>query len=426
MNQTAISIVRNTASTIVIRGLFGITRILLLLLIAKRFGPEDFGRLSLVLSLVEIVRVFADFGVDIVTIRRFSLNRLLSERLLGNALSLKLISATAGYVASIVVFWLVYHNPEGLELLLIVGTSLYTSLLMNAFVSYFQANLTMSSIIISSLASAISYISLTVIGLYNGWSLIYLSAIIPVSELINLLMTATIYGRISSVVLRLDKRIILSLLKEGLPVAIGGIAVVVYSRLDNLMLGWFLGERGVGQYAASFRITEPFSLIFSSLSLSLFASMSRIGKSSDSTDARKTIFNVVAAVSSLSLVAAIFISIFSKSILGLISHEYAASVIVLQILSFSMVFKAVNAQLTAFINSRGMFSLITLIAFINLAINVAMNLLMIPIYGIMGAAIAVIVTEALNTVIQSGTVIYLFKFSFRGFRNKWAIVTNRP
>lgn len=425
MKGKLIDIIRNTGSTIVIRGLFGITRIFLLLLIAKKFGPEGFGRLSLVLSLVEIVRVFADFGVDIVTIRRFSLNRLLSERLLGNTLALKLLTATAGYIISIITFWLIYHSTEGLKLLLIVGTSLYTSLLVNAFVSHFQANLKMSSIIISSLASSILYISLTVIGLYTGWSLAYLCAIIPMSEVINLLIIARVYSGAFKIRLRLDRKIVLSLLKESLPVAIGGIAVVVYSRLDNLMIGWFLGDRSVGEYAASFRLTEPFVLIFSSLSLSIFASMSRFGKSPDSTDTKQTIFKVVATVSGLSLIAAILLALFSKRIMGLISHDYAASVIVLQILSCSIVFKAVNTQLTAFINSRGRYSLITKIAFTNLIINIALNLLMIPNYGIMGAAVAVVITEGINTLVQCGFVFYLFNFSFGRFWSRWVSASSR-
>lgn len=426
MNINLFYIARNTGATVLIRGLFGITRIFLLLLIAKRFGPTDFGRLSLVLSLVEIVRVIADFGVDMVTIRRFSVNRLLSERLLGNTLTLKLISATAGYIASMTGFWLIYHNPEGLKILLIVGTSLYTSLMLNAFVSYFQANLNMSSIISSSLVSAISYISLTLFGLYSRWSLISLAAIIPASELINLLITARIYGRGSSMTLRLNKKIVLSLLKEGLPVAIGGIAVVLYSRLDNLMLGWFLGERGVGEYAASYRLTEPFLLIFSSLSLSLYASMSQYGKGLDATKARQTMFRIITIVSAFSSTAAILLTLFSGQIIGLISHEYASSAAVLQILSISIVFKAINAQLTAFINSRGRYSLITLVAIINLIVNIVLNLLMIPNYGIMGAAIAVTFTEGLNTLIQSGCVSYLLGFSFWRFLSKWVPAINRP
>jgi len=407
------SIARNTGATVIIRGGSGIARILLLLLIAKRFGPEDFGRLSLVLSLVEIIRVIADFGLDIVTIRRFSVNRLLSERLLGNTLSLKLISATLGYIASIVVYWLLYHDSEGVKLAFIIGTSLYTSLLLNAFVSYFQANLNMSSIIISSLVSALSYVSLTFFGLYRHWSLATFAVIIPAVEMINLLITSSIYGRISLVRLRFNRKIVHSLLRESIPVAVGGIAVVLYLRLDNLLVGLFLNKESVGVYSAGYRFTEPFMLIFSSLSLSIYASLSQYGKNDISKKVGQTMFRILATVIGLSSVGALLLSFFAVRLLAMISPEYHNAVTVLRILSLSIVFKALNAQLTAMINSRGRFSLITVIAIINLTINVVLNLLLIPIYGIIGAAIAVTTTEGVNTIMQLVCIKYYVKGLFR-------------
>jgi O-antigen/teichoic acid export membrane protein len=407
------NIARNTGATVLIRGGSGFARILLLLLVAKRFGPEDFGRLSLVLSLVEIVRVVADFGLDIVTIRRFSANKLLSERLLGNTLSLKLISASLGYIASIVVYWLLYHDMQGVKLAFIVGTSLATSLLLNAFVSYFQANLNMSSILISSLVSTLSYVSLTFFGFSHQWSLVSFAVIIPASELINLLITSSIYRRILSIKLRFDRRIIRSLIRESVPVAIGGIAVVLYLRLDNLLVGLFLNEASVGVYSAGYRFTEPFMLVFSSLSLSIYASLSRQGKNDMSNKVGQTMYRLLATVIGTSSVSALLLSFFAVQLLAMISPEYHNAVTVLRILSLSIVFKAVNAQLTAMINSRGRFSIITVIAIINLTINIGLNLLMIPKYGIIGAAIAVTTTEGVNTIMQLVCIKYYVKGLFR-------------
>jgi O-antigen/teichoic acid export membrane protein len=407
------NIARNTGATVLIRGGSGFARILLLLLVAKRFGPEDFGRLSLVLSLVEIVRVVADFGLDIVTIRRFSANKLLSERLLGNTLSLKLISAALGYIASIVVYWLLYHDMQGVRLAFIVATSLTTSLLLNAFVAYFQANLNMSSIIISSLASTLSYVSLTFFGFSHQWPLMSFAVIIPATELINLLITSSIYKRISSIRLRFDRRIVLGLIRESVPVAIGGIAVVLYLRLDNLLVGLFLNEASVGLYSAGYRFTEPFMLVFSSLSLSIYASLSRQGKIDISKKGAKTMFRILATVIGLSSVSALLLSFFAVRLLAMISPEYHNAVTVLRILSLSIVFKALNAQLTAMINSRGRFSIITVIAIINLTINIVLNLLMIPRYGIIGAAIAVTITEGVNTIMQLICIKYYVKGLFR-------------
>jgi len=412
-NSNVSRIIKNTGANVFIKGLYGLTRIILLLLIARKFGPENFGSLSLVISVVEIFRVLTDFGVDIVTIRRFSRNRLLSNRLMGNALSLKLVSATAGYLIAGLFFWMSFKSTQGMVLLLIMGTTLYSTHLINAFASYFQANLKMQNIIVSSVISSIFYVSFTIFGLYKDWSIAALVLVMPVSELLNLFLVAKIYNQIAPLRFGFNRRIILSLIKESIPVGVAGIVVIIYLRMDALLIAWFIGEKGVGEYAAAFRLTEPFMLIFTSLSLSLYALFLET-KEGRAANTRKNILKVLGVVLSLGLISAIMLSSFSSKIMGRFFHEYSASANVLMVLSWLIVFKAINVQLTAFINSRGKYSYITVIAVINLMVNITLNLILIQRYGILGVAFAVIGTEALNTLMQSACVIRLFDFSPRG------------
>src|SRR5208283_6009289 len=216
-------VIKNTSATIFIRGCFGIARILLLLLIARKFGPNDFGALSLALSVVEIFKVVADFGVDTIILRRFVTNKRLSQRLLGNALTLKILSATIAYIIANVICWSIYKNAAALQLLLIIAASLYTTLFVNAFVSYFQANLKAVNIVVPNLVSMLIYVALTLFGFYADWSLVVLVIIIPLSELINLFATAKVFSLLSPIRLYLDKKIILSIVRQSLPIGIAGV-----------------------------------------------------------------------------------------------------------------------------------------------------------------------------------------------------------
>jgi O-antigen/teichoic acid export membrane protein len=411
--QNFLPIIKNTGSTVLIRGLFGVARIFVLLLITKQFGPSDFGRLSLVLSITEIFKVMADFGLDTVAIRRFSVNRLLSDRILKNALTLKLIGATIAYAAANIFFWLMYSNTEGLVLLLIIAVSIYSTLLVNAFVSYFQAKLRVSSIISSNVTSTVVYILLTILCLYLHYPLVAFAVIIPLSEAVNLLLTARVYRSISPLQLNFHKKIILSLLKESYPVGIAGLIIVLYLRMDNLMIGWFVGEKGVGEYAAAYRLTEPFFLIFSSLSLSLFAYFSTFRSAVDENKAKRALISIIVPLIALSIMIAGAVFVFSRSITGFLPDKYQTSLGVLMILSWLIVFRAVNPQLTAFINSRGKYGLVTAIASGNLIINVLLNLFLIPRYGVNGAASAVVVTELINTVFQTVCILSILRFPQR-------------
>lgn len=407
-SSSLLLIIKNTGSTVFVKGIIGVARVVLLLLIARKFGPADFGRLSLALSVVALFRVSADLGIDTVLIRQFSINKIPVSKLLSNGLVLKLGTGTAGYIASALFFWTVYSTMEALDLLFVLSTTIYTTLLINAFVSYYQAKLRMADILASHVISAVVYVLLTLLGLSMDWSLVALCLIMPVSELFNFYLINRTYRKSFSLSFSFDRKMVRLLLSEGLPVALSNMMVVTYMRLDQLMLGWFKGETAVGEYAAAFRITEPFMLIFTSLSLSLYASLSE--DFSDPQGKRgSTAFKVIGPTMIATLAIASLLSLLSKDLMSLISKAYFHSAEVLMILSWSILFKAVNAQLTAVINSRGLYKVITLTALANLLVNIALNLLLIPRYGTIGAAVAVLITESINTIVQSSYVATLLK-----------------
>jgi O-antigen/teichoic acid export membrane protein len=412
--RTYLPLIKNTSSTIIIRGLSGITRIVILLLITRQFGPLEFGRLALAISVTEIFKIMADAGLDIITIRRFSLHRRLSSRIMNNVLSLKLVTATAGYFLSMLVFWVLYRSFDGLILMLILSLSIYTTLLINAFLSYFQAHLKTADVIVSNIVSATAYAALTLIGMYYHLALEFFALMIPASELINLMLTGRVYRHFQSIQLRFNKKIILSLLKESLPSGISGLIVVVYLRMDNLMIGKLIGEQGVGVYATAYRLTEPFLLLFSSLSFSIYAILSKFRTVHESSEAKRTFVTLMLSAIGVSFLFAALMSIFSSDIVGILSESYKAAGAVLMILSWSIFFKAVNSQLTAFINSRAQYRLMMIISLFNLLIAVACNLLLIPRYGIRGAAGAVVITEGVNMLIQAACVHILSRSTLPG------------
>jgi len=406
--QTLLPLIKNTGSTIIIRGLSGITRVIILLLITRQFGPVEFGRLALVISVTEIFKVMSDAGLDIITIRRFSLHRRLSQRIMDNVLSLKLMTATAGYILSNIVFWLLYRSTDGLVLTLIISLSIYTTLLINSLFSYFQAHLKTSEIITGNIISAVAYALFTLIGMYYHLSLEMFAIMIPASELINLLLTGRVYRRSHPIQPRFNKKIIFSLLRESIPSGISGLIVVIYLRMDNLMIGGLIGEQGVGIYAIAYRLTEPFLLVFSSLSFSVYAILSKYRVPHEMSEAKRSYMMIMLPTIGISFIIAALLSAYSSDIVGIFSQTYKAASEVLMVLGWSIFFKAINAQLTAFINSRAQYRLMMTISLFNLIIAVACNFLLIPRYGIRGAAGAVIITEGLNMFIQAA---YVYRLS---------------
>jgi O-antigen/teichoic acid export membrane protein len=405
------SIFKNSAATVVARGAFGAARIVMLLLIASAFGAAEFGALSLALAFIEIFKVIADVGIDVATIRRFAAIPESSSKLLNNALSLKLLFSTSAMVVAPLVFFLLYGSA-GLNLLLVALPAIATGLLTNAFLSYFQAKLSMARAMVSYLAGVGVYVGLTSVALILRLPLALLVAVIPLSELSSLWLLSKKYAMDVPLRLELDHHLVRELLHESVFVGISSTIVVVYLRLDNLMISLLLGNEWLGKYAVAFRLIEAPSLLFSSLSVSLYASLSGnwVKAPAENYQSIKRVLLVVAGITA----AAIFVLVFVvRPLLPLLSPQYEDSERVLIVLSLSLLFKGVNPQLTGMLNSLGKFRILVWITVGNLAVSFILNIVLIPAYGIVGAALAVLFTELINSLVQTGTVLHVLPRSLK-------------
>jgi O-antigen/teichoic acid export membrane protein len=256
------------------------------------------------------------------------------------------------------------------------------------------------------------YLAFSVIAILFRTSLILLMGIIPLTEGIILFLLIRRYTYNAPLRIRINIPFIRRLLSESIYVGLAGIAVVIYLRLDNVMISRILDLKSVGQYAFAYRLTEPFSLLFSSFGISLYASLSSFLSIEAKVQerfvyAKKYLLGmlVVACVGILGYVLAV------RPLLPMFSAEYAASGQVLLILSFVLIFKALNTQLTAILNSMGKFRIVSGITFINLVTSFILNFIFIPHFGIVGAAMAVVGTEFVNSLFQGGSLVYYYKLN---------------
>ncbi|MGD0590387.1 MAG: oligosaccharide flippase family protein [Bacteroidota bacterium] len=400
------AIVRNSFSTVIVRGTFGFARIIIFMVLAKTYGAAYFGLYSLILIIIEITKVVSDLGVDIVSIRRLAADSKNIHSILESILGLKLLAAAFGVILATSLYAVFYRDSYGLVLLGIGCISIFTTLPLNAFVSYYQTQLSMEKIINAHLIGYGCFFSLSILAILFKTSLFILMGIIPLSEGIILFLLIRRYQIQAPLRIRFNIPFIRTFLAESIYVGIAGIAVVIYLRLDNVMISRFLDLKSVGQYAFAYRLIEPFSLLFTSFGISLYASLSALSIGTKVHErffyAKKTLIGMLIIAG-----AGILIYIFLvRPLLPSFSSEYTRSGDVLLILSFVLLFKAFNTQLTAILNSMEKFRIVSGITFLNLVISIVLNIFFISHYGIVGAAMAVVGTELMNSLLQSGSLLF--------------------
>ncbi|MBI4546340.1 MAG: oligosaccharide flippase family protein [Ignavibacteriae bacterium] len=409
IEKGTLSILKNTSATIVARGAAGLVRIVALLLIARAFGAEQFGNLSLVLSFIEIFKIVADAGVDTISVRRFAAYTNGREELLNNIVGLKIILSIISFIAVPIIFKIIYGNGQHNDILLIVASSICTTLVLNAFVSYFQSQLAMAKALIANLIGSSFFLLFIICGVALQLPLVVMTIVFPLAEIISLIVIMKQYTQNHRVRIGFDKEIVWTILKDSVYAGLGGIIVVTYLRLDTLMIGGILGGREVGVYSVAYRLIEPFFLLFSSLSLSLYASLSSSWEVAPASHSIKMMNRVIVRAGVLGFLGASIVTFVVPQFVPLISDEYAKAAQVLPVLGWSVFFKAVNPQLTAVLNSLGKFRIIMVIAAGNLMMTLMFNMILIPLYGIVGAAVTVVAVEGINTLVQSITIVVFLK-----------------
>ena len=409
LSGSIVRIARNSFATVIVRGSFGLARIIILMVLAKIYGAYEFGLFSLALTFLEVTKVVADIGVDVVSIKNYGANKNKEHLLLESIIGFKIIASCISVCIALLIFYWMYHNLNGLMLLLVASVSVFTSLIINAFVSYYQTQLSMEKLIGAYSWGIGLYFILSLAALAIKLPLIILMVIIPLTEAVTLIKLTLQYSSKEKIVISYNYSFMKNLLTESIFVGISGIIVVIYLRMDNLMISRLMDIASVGRYALAYRLTEPFSLVFSSFGISLYASLSVLPVSTLVSERISQSLKTVIPMLILAVMAVASFIFFVRPLLSSFSPEYQSSGDVLIILGFVLIFKAINTQSISILNSMGKFRTISIITITNLVVCIGLNIILIPRYGINGAAYAIVGSEAMNTLLQVGTILFYYK-----------------
>jgi PST family polysaccharide transporter len=204
-------------------------------------------------------------------------------------------------------------------------------------------------------------------------------------------------------------------LREGWPLLLSAVAVMAYMRTDQLMIGYMLGEEELGIYSAALRISEAFYFVPLAVVTSAFPSIVAARGTSPALYEKRfeqlsrLLLRIAAAVSVAVTLLADWI------IQTLYGPDYAGAGTVLAIHVWAGVFASLLVLSGQWMILEGMQRLVFIRSFAGLAINIALNGLLIPEFGIAGAAVATLCSQAFTG--------YLFDLSFARTRRMFWIKT---
>lgn len=183
---------------------------------------------------------------------------------------------------------------------------------------------------------------------------------------------------------------------------ISSIGGYFYSWMDIAIIGFFLTQSAVGVYEIAWRVTAVVMLFSSSIATTIFPQVSQ-WSADDATERIETMLSEAIAPSLFVAIPAFFgIVLFSQEILGFVfGTEYATGSLVLIILMGEKVVQSVHLILGRSLQGINHPDLAAKAGIISIALNFALNVILVIEYGIVGAAVATATSFVVNSILHA-------------------------
>ncbi len=361
--------------------------------VARYLGPEQFGLLSYAQSFVGLFAIIATLGLNSIIVRELVNNPKNKDVLIGTAFFMML--GAAFFVLLLLVIAVNFTSNDtftNILIFIIASATIFQS--FNVIDFYFQSKVLSKNIVYSNMFSLFTSSILKITLILNEASLIYF-AILVVFDSIVLAIGFIYFYKIHKQNLKswkFDKTIAKELLKDSSPLIIAGVINSIYMKIDQVMIKEILGVAEVGYYAAAVRLSEAWFAIGVIICNSLFPAIvnaKKISKELYYKRMHNLFFFLVVIAYSLSIVV-YFLS--DWIILSLYGKEYmkASSVLAIHIFSAIFVYLGVSSGRWLIAENKTMVNFYRNL--FGMIMNLALNIILIPKYGIVGAAYASLVS----------------------------------
>lgn len=397
MNQA--KIINNAKWIIVCKIAQSLIQFVVGLLAARYLGPSNYGLIHYASSVAAFFLPLMQLGLDSTLVREYSDKPELEGKILGTALLMNLLSAAACLVG-VTSFVAVANRGEPMTILVCALHS--TCLLFHALEMlryWFQAKLLSKY---SSLAMLGAHIALSV---YKIWLLasgknIYWFALAHSVEYCvagGLMLLA--YHKKGNQKIGVSFALAKEMLSKSRHYILASLMVVVFGKTGSILLTLIHGETENGFFATATTCTCIAIFVFDAI-IDTARPMILESKKGTREDYEKNVSRLYSLTIWLSLAQSVFFTLFAGIVVRILYGEaYLPAVKVLRILTWQGAFSYMGAVRNIWILAEEKHSILFRINLCGAIVNIACNLIMVPLWGACGAALASVVTQIFTNYI---------------------------
>jgi PST family polysaccharide transporter len=367
--------------------------------VARYLGPEQFGLFNYAIAFVALFSSFATLGLDNIVIRDIVRDPSCKYETLGTAFILKFLGSGLTLLLAISVIYFLHPDNSLMQwsVGIIAAATIFQSIDVIDF--WFQSQIQSKYTVWARNIAFILIALLRVMLIQMHAPLIafvFASSLEIVLAAIGLLVTYRSLKEQRLKSWRFNFPRAKLLLKNSWPLMISGMAIMLYMKIDIVMLGEMVGDREVGIYAAATRFSELWYFIPMAITSSVFPSIIEARKI-DEIKYYNRLQKLFDLMTGLALAIAIPMTFLSNFVIRILyANNYVGAGPILAIHIWAALFVFLGVAQSPWDITEGLTKLAMIRTLIGAFINISLNILLLPLYAGLGAAIATVVAYAVS------------------------------
>ncbi|WP_229248473.1 flippase [Dyadobacter sandarakinus] len=370
--------------------------------VARYLGPAQWGKLNYILAIIGILIPLCNLGMDGFLVKSIVQNPQARNELLGTAFVSRIaILPIAFGAASLFLFASGAVFDDFLLFVLLSCNFLIApfDLIDIEFQARLQSRLTVISKNTAYIIGAAGKIYL----ITSHKPLFWFAAIMGLETLLSYAFLVFIYQkRYNLRDWKFSSAIVNDFVRTCWPFVISNVAIILYMRVDQLMIEQLSGTRELGLFSSVVRLSELFLFIPVAVCSSYMPTLINHQKEANNAKFLSGIQTLMNWMTRISLGSAIVVSLFADQIIHLLfgpEFNGASDVLIIYIWSIIPVYLGVAASQYLIIENLQKYSLFKTLS--GLIMNIVLNLLLIPWYGAKGAAIATVISYSVSAILSN-------------------------
>ncbi|MBR9699258.1 flippase [Candidatus Woesearchaeota archaeon] len=392
------TVAKNTFSLFLGEAVNKVLSFLLIFMIARSLGSSELGKYSFAFAFIGFALFFSNLGAIEYMIREIAKFPKHAKKLYDHVFTLRLmiLGVMSLSLVAVVLLWDKLTNIF-LIAFMIIGIEVLRNLSQN-ITAVFQGKEKMEYVALVTIIERILSVLFSFIVLWQGFGLRAVVVVLLSSQLIAYIIGLVVLKKTCiSPGMAVNLPYYKSIIRHSLPFLVSNFFYIMLFRIDTIILTAFTTYSIVGVYAAAAKIIEALAAIPVILIRPVYPIMSRLSLKGGVKDiGNKLVYYMVV----LAVPMVIGTMMLSERLIQIVyPADFSAASLILRILIVGAGFVFLNFTMGYMLNSIGKEKKFTLSNTIVAGLNILLNLSLIPFFGMVGAALATVISQFTNSIL---------------------------